>query len=829
MSMGINKILIILALVMVLLAGGVTAAISDGLVHYWNFDSGSELSDVIGNLNAEEQNTPLWQADCKVGGCYQFDKSSSEYLNVSNNESIEFTDSYTISLWFYNTDGSASNRRMFSKGGAGEDMYLILRSDDKYRFGAQSGLSPQYIDSVTVKGEELNEWLNVVAVYDSAGDNLTIYNNGSFDRSISSTGGMSPSSYMLNFGCANTGDASVNECFNGRVDEVGIWNRSLTGVEVAAMVEDYDSGITPVPDVNYFEVTAKDAWDDSVLSVFNATINGTFYETSNGTIVTGFMNSEGYVFNLTVEANNYFTASYADYDTTSDLNVAFVGAQASFVPKKVINEAVIAGGNFTIDGNTLDNGVAFNITAGVFNVTYANENYTSTTQEFTIPALFNGSYDLENVSQFLLNMTAVTAATGASISDFNITVTSLDYSWSSNYTTSAGYVEVPALIGTYNVSIEAAGFAWQGETAQDAFNITNTNVEFTLYTKNSFLVTFYDESDSRLINFTSIEIFAYGSVDSVNKTTSNGSVYIDLLTPDAYTLSIDPAAYYSSVDKYVTITEHTFQNLTVYLTNSSITDNVTVTVTDEANSAVEGVIVELYKLSLPSNVLILVGSQLTDSNGEAAFKAVLNGPKYSWLVKSGSTVLFESENPLPILRSEVSIPVSSGFSLNNRWNTLYNTNYLFVKESNTQSKLSWSSNEVTYANITVRHSNGSFVGFNSTTGAGPLNYFLDNSSNASYVASAYFVIDGSEYFLGSLGFLFENNPESFDAAKWLLSLIILLIIAFIALWNPTVMLVFEAVALIALAYTSLLPLSKPIVISLVALLLFLAYLIGREA
>jgi hypothetical protein len=77
----------------------------------WRLDenTGSTANDTSGNgNNGTLTNTPTWTTPCKSNACLDFDRASSEYVQIHASACIISTDDWTISAWIQPESGSNS-------------------------------------------------------------------------------------------------------------------------------------------------------------------------------------------------------------------------------------------------------------------------------------------------------------------------------------------------------------------------------------------------------------------------------------------------------------------------------------------------------------------------------------------------------------------------------------------------------------------------------------------------------------------------------------------------------------------------------------------------
>lgn len=146
---------------------------------------------------------------------------STGYIEISDDSSLALTN-LTISLWAYR-NGSKSKEYLFD--GRGHNYYIKLDDDtNKPLFGGQINSNGQNIildDPIPNK-----EWVHIVGTFD--GDKLRLYVNGDLKKTRSQSGGFDTSS-----GTARIGDYTGGGYkFRGRIDDVRIYDRILTGDEI---------------------------------------------------------------------------------------------------------------------------------------------------------------------------------------------------------------------------------------------------------------------------------------------------------------------------------------------------------------------------------------------------------------------------------------------------------------------------------------------------------------------------------------------------------------------------------------------------------------------
>lgn len=220
--------------------------LKNGLISCWEFEetSGSTAYDNHGANNLTNSGATVNQAG-KTGKAYSFDGSDVLYKN-SGNDAFQNLPGLSVSAWVYPTYTTSS------------DYYLIIVSklhsswvSPNYQFQLRVrlgsyklfewvvGQAAAFKGVSTISNEyQVNTWALITGTYD--GQTVRLYKNGLLK---SSDGFASPG----NTGSANSAfnigdDADLYSNFRewqGRIDQVGIWDRALTADEIALL---YNAG-----------------------------------------------------------------------------------------------------------------------------------------------------------------------------------------------------------------------------------------------------------------------------------------------------------------------------------------------------------------------------------------------------------------------------------------------------------------------------------------------------------------------------------------------------------------------------------------------------------
>jgi hypothetical protein len=226
---------------------------TNGLVGYWPFNGNA--NDASGNNHNGTVNGATLTTD-RFGNstsAYSFN-GSSNYIQVSDEPSLRLSGTdYTISVWFnetylVNTEHQAIiSKRNPSAPGAnleGWILFLDVLSTPMGKVGIVIPGNPN-TPAYTTDAVSLNNWYHVVEVYHSATQTMETYLNGTLNNST--TGIQSPNS-NTNKPLYIGSDKEANQYFfNGKIDDIGIWNRALTYQEITDLYNGCQLSVSTQP------------------------------------------------------------------------------------------------------------------------------------------------------------------------------------------------------------------------------------------------------------------------------------------------------------------------------------------------------------------------------------------------------------------------------------------------------------------------------------------------------------------------------------------------------------------------------------------------------
>lgn len=209
----------------------------NGLVAYYAFDepSGSvSYDDSTNSYNGTFVGTPGRVAG-KLGGALEF-TGATNYVNAGT-YSVAGS-AMTVSAWVQGSPLAGEARIAAKSSGQAE-------SDHDWMFGMGSGAGAQDKLRIRLKtagvtstfstgelGLTDNTWYHVAFTYD--GSNVRVFLNGNEVGSFAKTGALDQSSLPVRIGSGDDGSGGAAAVWDGLIDEVKVYSRSLSQAELAA-------------------------------------------------------------------------------------------------------------------------------------------------------------------------------------------------------------------------------------------------------------------------------------------------------------------------------------------------------------------------------------------------------------------------------------------------------------------------------------------------------------------------------------------------------------------------------------------------------------------
>ena len=214
-------------------AVSVTVNNNAGLVAAYNFDegTGSTLIDRSGQGNTGTISGAAWTTQGRFGSALSFD-GLNDWVTVNDAPALDLTTGVTLEAWVYPTaNGGGIPRNVLIKERTGGEVYNLYANTETnvpriYVVRAAQPNKPW--DARGTSQLPLNTWTHLAATYD--GTTLRIFVNGVQVGTRSVSGALLTSTGALRLG----GNSIWGEYFQGRLDDIRIYNRALSAAQIQA-------------------------------------------------------------------------------------------------------------------------------------------------------------------------------------------------------------------------------------------------------------------------------------------------------------------------------------------------------------------------------------------------------------------------------------------------------------------------------------------------------------------------------------------------------------------------------------------------------------------
>lgn len=213
-----------------------------GIAAYWRFDEASgDLIDVAG-LNTLTQHGSPGTAAGVVSTARSFVSGSSQYFDLADNDALSGGDrDFHFAGWVFPTIFSSGNGKyVFSKADSAatrEYWLVIITATNNAQFSVTANGSTIVSVTATSVNMSASNWYFVDCGHDSVNNQIFVrVNNGTKHTTAHTTGVFDSGSSFRMSGVLS----ATNFFFDGRIDELGRWNRLLTDAEITTL---YNGGI----------------------------------------------------------------------------------------------------------------------------------------------------------------------------------------------------------------------------------------------------------------------------------------------------------------------------------------------------------------------------------------------------------------------------------------------------------------------------------------------------------------------------------------------------------------------------------------------------------
>lgn len=217
--------------------GGGPSSLLTGLGAYWALEEASgSRADATGNGNsASPTNTP-GNAAGRVGNALSCVSASTQYLTVTSSTTVQSAAKFTIAGWFYLTTlATGGILAKWDGAGVAKEYRLDIPALNQLRMLVSFNGSTQTIATFTNGANwSTATWYFATGGYDGTNVWVTVNNGTRSNSAVAGTPFKGATDAVI-----GVADTAPSLPINGRIDELGYWQRDLTAGELTAL---YNSG-----------------------------------------------------------------------------------------------------------------------------------------------------------------------------------------------------------------------------------------------------------------------------------------------------------------------------------------------------------------------------------------------------------------------------------------------------------------------------------------------------------------------------------------------------------------------------------------------------------
>jgi hypothetical protein len=210
----------------------VSGSLTQGLVGYWPFCGNANDDSGNGNHGIVNGATLTTDRFGNVNSAYDFN-GTNNFIELVNSTQLDNMSNFSISTWYQVNNTSPQFQFLVSKDLMGDppngdwDFYINynkVKFDITINANNNSGTQNSLIQP--------NTWNHALITRNSSSGLINIYINGILENSFTGYIGPYSNTQKMNFGR----QGSSNQHFlNGKLDDIGIWNRVLTPAEISQL------------------------------------------------------------------------------------------------------------------------------------------------------------------------------------------------------------------------------------------------------------------------------------------------------------------------------------------------------------------------------------------------------------------------------------------------------------------------------------------------------------------------------------------------------------------------------------------------------------------
>jgi hypothetical protein len=203
-----------------------------GPVAEWSFDegAGTTVADAAGENDGTVEGA-TWSTGGRYGDALQFD-GEEDCVSVPDSASLQLGDEFTLEAWVKPVSPLHADPIIYKESGGGYSYSLGLGYTQDGRLeGWAEDESEEQEHVVSPAPLSSRKWTHVAYTYD--GDKMRLYVDGTLVATKEVGTASFASDGPLSIGCS----PDTHEFFGGRIDEPRVYERALSGTEIAADME----------------------------------------------------------------------------------------------------------------------------------------------------------------------------------------------------------------------------------------------------------------------------------------------------------------------------------------------------------------------------------------------------------------------------------------------------------------------------------------------------------------------------------------------------------------------------------------------------------------
>ena len=216
---------------------------TEDLIGYYDIDEGSgqevqgynnSYTGILGSTDSEDENDPEWTYNCQSGSCLRFN-GEDDYVFLDDIPESLNNPPYTYSAWINMETPTGENQYIISNSAQTNSVGATLSYDDasgdllfQVRSENLGGSASTNIPS--------NDWVHIAGAWNgSASENsIKLFVNGELEATATPSSAGTPDAQEEGLTLGTADNSPGNYVFDGRIDEVALYNKSMDENEVVS-------------------------------------------------------------------------------------------------------------------------------------------------------------------------------------------------------------------------------------------------------------------------------------------------------------------------------------------------------------------------------------------------------------------------------------------------------------------------------------------------------------------------------------------------------------------------------------------------------------------